>query len=286
MVGQTISHFKIQEKLGAGGMGEVYLAEDTQLDRKVALKFLLTQYTSDPEAVERFKREAKAAAALNHPNIITVHEVGEHEGQTFIAMEYVKGESLRDRMKRELSSEDALELISQVCEGLSKAHKADIVHRDIKPENIMIDEDGRVRVLDFGLAKLRNVSKLTQTATTLGTLNYMSPEQLQGLEIDARTDTWSVGVVLYEILTGKLPFGGDYEANLIYSILNDEPAPIPTDDVLQGLDNLISEALAKNSEERYARISELQADLHKIQKGVVPAAASTTQFEHHEKTPF
>ncbi|MCG8607880.1 protein kinase, partial [bacterium] len=285
MIGQTISHFKVLEKLGAGGMGEVYLAEDAELDRKVALKFLPTQYTSDPDAVERFKREAKAAASLNHPNIITVYEVGEHEGQTFIAMEHVKGESLRERMKKELQSTEAVELILQVCDGLSKAHHADIIHRDIKPENIMIDEDGRVRVLDFGLAKLRNVSKLTQTATTLGTLNYMSPEQLQGMDVDASTDTWSVGVVLYEMLTGKLPFSGDYEASLIYSILHDEPASIPTDDGLQRLDNLISKVLAKNPEERYSNISDLQADLHKIQKGVLPEA-STTQFERREKTPF
>ena len=154
MIGKTISHYKIIEKLGEGGMGVVYRAQDVTLERDVALKFLPTQYTSDSEILERFRREAKAAASLNHPNIITVHEVGEHEGQTFIAMEYVKGESLRDRMKRKLSSEDARELISQVCDGLSKAHKADIVHRDIKPENIMIDEDGRVRILDFATRKL------------------------------------------------------------------------------------------------------------------------------------
>ena len=273
MIGKTISHFKILEKLGAGGMGEVYLAEDTELDRKVALKFLLTQYTSDPEAVERFKREAKAAASLNHPNIITVYEVGEHEGQTFIAMEYVNGESLRDRMKQQLSPNESVELVSQVCDGLSKAHKADIVHRDLKPENIMIDEDGRVRILDFGLAKLRNVSKLTQTATTLGTLNYMSPEQLQGMEVDHRTDIWSVGVVLYEMITGQLPFQGEYEASFMYSVLHEEPEPLSTvqPDLPAYIGQIIDKILEKDQTTRYQNIQAVLNDLKQRSKSVIPS---------------
>jgi len=263
VIGKTISHYKILEKLGEGGMGEVFLAEDTELDRKIALKFLPPHYTQDKEIKARFKREAKAAAALNHPNIITVYEVGEHQGQTFIAMEYVKGESLRDRMKQQLSPKESIELIAQVCDGLGKAHKADIVHRDIKPENIMIDEDGRVRILDFGLAKLRNVSKLTQTATTLGTLNYMSPEQLQGLEVDAGTDIWSVGVTLYEMITGRTPFEGDYDAAVSYAIMHEEPEPLARykAGISDGLQRIIDKALDKEKETRYQSISDLLADL-------------------------
>ena len=263
MIGKTISHYKILEKLGEGGMGVVYKAEDTKLERTVALKFLSTQYTSDPEIVERFKREAKAAAALNHPNIITVYEIGEHEGQTFIAMEHIKGESLRDRMKRALSPEDTLELISQVCRGLSKAQQADIVHRDIKPENIMIDEDGRVRILDFGLAKLKNVSKLTQTATTLGTLNYMSPEQLQGMEVDHRADIFSLGILLYEMITAELPFEGEYEAAVVYSIVHEDPKPLSfyKNDIPEYLDRIIDRALQKQPAMRYQNVADMLADL-------------------------
>jgi len=274
MIGKTISHYKILEKLGEGGMGVVYLAEDTELDRKVALKFLPPHYSSDSELITRFKREAKAAAALNHPNIITVYEVGEHEGQTFIAMEHVTGDSLRDRMKQQLASNESIELISQVCDGLSKAHKADIVHRDIKPENIMIDEDDRVRILDFGLAKLRNVSKLTQTATTLGTLNYMSPEQLQGLEVDARSDIWSVGVVLYEMITGQLPFKGDYEATVSYSILNEEPEPLSRykAGVSEELQRIVDKALRKDVNTRYQSAADVLADLKSLQS-VTPTSA-------------
>ena len=261
-------------------MGVVYMAEDTKLERKVALKFLPTQYTSDLEIVERFKREAKAAASLNHPNIITVHEVGEHEGQTFIAMEYVKGESLRDRIKQQLAPNESIELISQVCDGLSKAHKADIVHRDIKPENIMIDEDGRVRILDFGLAKLKNVSKLTQTATTLGTLNYISPEQLQGLEVDARSDIWSVGVVLYEMITGQLPFKGDYEAAVSYAILSEEPEPLARykTGVSDELQRIVDKALRKDVNTRYQSAADLLADLKGLQR-----SSTTVTVERPEK---
>jgi len=267
MIGKTISHFKILDKIGAGGMGEVYLAEDTELDRKVALKFLPPHYSSDSKIIMRFKREAKAAAALNHPNIITVYEVGEHEGQTFIAMEYVEGESLRELMSKDgLSLSQVLQIGKQVCEGLAKAHQADIIHRDIKPENIMIDKDGRVRILDFGLAKLRNVSKLTQAGKTLGTLDYMSPEQLQGLEVDHRTDIWSLGVVLYEMITGRLPFQGEYEAVVMYSVLNEEPQPLggtKTVD-LEKVQQIIDKALEIEVIERYESIAALLSDIHEI----------------------
>lgn len=266
MIGKTISHFKIIKKLGAGGMGEVYLAEDTRLDRKVALKFLPLHFTADTESLARFEREAKATAALNHPNIITVHEIGDHENQTFIAMEYVEGESLRERMAKELSLNEILDLVTQICAGLGKAHQADVVHRDIKPENIMIDRDGRVRILDFGLAKLKGVTKLTREASTLGTLNYMSPEQFQALEVDHRTDIWSLGVILYEMITGELPFAGDYEAAVMYSVLNEDLGSLTSSqfDVPGQLELVVNKTLVKNPDERYQQINEMLVDLESI----------------------
>ena len=222
MIGQTISHYKILEKLGAGGMGEVYLAQDTELDRKVALKFLPPQYTEDPEINARFKREAKAAAALNHPNIITIHEIGEHQGKAFIAMEYVEGQSLKDVVGAHCSvplrMNEIIDYASQICEGLNEAHQAGIVHRDLKPDNILLDVKGRVKIADFGLAKARGRTKLTEEGTTLGTLDYMSPEQLRGEDVDHRADIWSFGVVLYEMITNRTPFEGDYEAAVSYAI--------------------------------------------------------------------
>ncbi len=182
MISKTISHYKILEKLGMGGMGEVYLAEDTKLDRKVALKFLPSHLTKDKEAVERFKREAKAAAALNHPNIVTIHEIGEHEGQTYIAMENVDGNSLREEIEKgPIAVDKVIDIAKQICEGLKDAHSEGIIHRDIKPENILIDKSGRVRVLDFGLARIKGFSKITKESSTLGTVNYMSPEQIRGI---------------------------------------------------------------------------------------------------------
>ena len=252
MIGKTVSHFKILSKLGAGGMGEVYLAEDTALARKVALKFLAPQYTANSEFGARFKREAKAAAALNHPNIVVVHEVGEHEGQTYIAMEYVEGQSLRDRIVQgALPVEEVLSIVSQICEGLQKAHEAGIVHRDLKPENILIDKDGRVRIVDFGLARLGDASKLTRESSTLGTLHYISPEQVQGQEVDHRADIWAFGVLLYEMLTGSPPFT---EGDLAYHQVN-TPAPEvkeTLEDIPDGLNDIIKKCLEKDPEARYA----------------------------------
>ena len=224
MVGKTISHYNITEKIGEGGMGEVYLADDTKLKRQVAIKFLPEHLTKDKENVERFEREAEAAAALNHPNIITIFDVIETDGQICIIMEYVDGKSLSEKIDdKNLAIEEILNITNQICEGLFEAHKADIVHRDIKPENILIDNRGRVKILDFGLAKLKGVSKLTKETSTLGTIHYMSPEQLQGKEVDHRSDIWSFGVVIYELLTGEVPFKGDYEQAVSYAILNEEP---------------------------------------------------------------
>jgi len=224
MIGKTVSHYRILEKIGSGGMGEVYLADDTKLDRKVAIKFLPERFTKDKENIERFEREAKAAAALIHPNIVTIHDVIEEEGQVCIVMEYVQGESLRAKIDKGVSDlVEILDIAKQICNGLAKAHQADIVHRDIKPENILIDKDGRVKILDFGLAKLKGVSRLTKETSTYGTIQYMSPEQLQGKEVDNRSDIWSLGVVLYEMLTGELPFKGEYESAVHYAILNEQP---------------------------------------------------------------
>jgi serine/threonine protein kinase len=267
MIGQNISHYKVITKLGEGGMGAVYLAEDTKLERKVALKFLPTQATADDEAVDRFRREAKAAAALNHPNIITVHEIDEFEGQIFIAMEYVDGTSLRERISDgPLSVEAVVNLASQICEGLGKAHRAGIVHRDIKPENILIDSDGRVKILDFGLAKLKGAGKLTKEQSTLGTVYYMSPEQAKGDELDLRTDIWSFGVALYEMLTGKRPFRGEYDQAVIYSILNEQPKPVTglRTGLPMELERIVNKTLAKNLGERYQHLDDLIVDLNSL----------------------
>lgn len=264
MIGQNILHYKILKKLGEGGMGVVYLAEDTKLERKVALKFLPPQFSEDPEINARFKREAKAAAALNHPNVITVYEVGEHEGMVYIAMEYVDGMALRHFIDREkLAIDKILELVIQICEGLQAAHQAGIVHRDIKPENIVIHKENRVKILDFGLARVENVTRLTKESSTLGTLYYMSPEQLQGMQVDQRTDIWSLGVVLYEMITQSLPFQGVYEGALMYSILNETPAAIASlrPDVPTRLSKIVNKALARDCEERYQEIGQLIVDL-------------------------
>ena len=269
---KTISHYKIIKKLGAGGMGEVYLAEDTELDRKVALKFLPPQYTEDPEINARFKREAKAAAALNHPNIITIHEIGEHEGKAFIAMEYVEGQSLKDivgaHCDAPMSMDKILDITSQICEGLNEAHLAGIVHRDIKPENILIDSKGRVKIADFGLAKQRDVTKLTRESSTFGTLSYMSPEQIQSANVDQRSDIFSVGVTLYEMITGKLPFKGDYEAAVSYAIMNEEPEPLARykTGISDELQRIVDKTLSKDTTTRYQSAADLLADLKGLQK--------------------
>jgi non-specific serine/threonine protein kinase len=261
MIDEKISHYKILKKLGEGGMGEVYLADDLKLDRKVAIKFLPEHLTKDKENIERFEREAKAAAALNHPNIITIYDVIESEKQVCIVMEFVDGESLRTKIDNGVSDlDEILDIIKQICEGLTKAHQAEIVHRDIKTENILIDSDGRVKILDFGLAKLKGVSKLSKESSTLGTVHYMSPEQLQGKEVDNRSDIWSLGIVLYELLTGKPPFGGEYESAVQYAILNEEPETL-AGNIPEGLINVANKCLHKNPQDRYQSTEELLQDI-------------------------
>ncbi len=272
LISKTISHYKILKKLGAGGMGEVYLAEDTELDRKVALKFLPPQYTEDPEINARFKREAKAAAALNHPNIITIHEIGEHEGKAFIAMEYVEGQSLKDivgaHRDAPLSMDKILDITSQICEGLNEAHLAGIVHRDIKADNILIDTKGRVKIADFGLAKTQGRTKLTEEGSTMGTLSYMSPEQIQSANVDQRSDIFSVGVTLYEMITGQLPFKGDYEAAVSYAIMHEEPEPLARykAGISDELQRIVDKTLSKDKTTRYQSAADLLADLNGLQK--------------------
>ena len=269
MIGKVISRYRIVEKLGEGGMGKVYLAQDSELNRKVALKFLPPQFTENPEVNARFKHEARAAAALNHPNIITVYDVGEHEGNAFIAMEYIQGQSLRNLLaKEELSTNKILDIATQICLGLSEAHQAGIIHRDIKPDNILIDDKGLVKIADFGLARSLGRTMLTQEGSTLGTLQYMSPEQLSGENVDHRSDIWSFGVVLYEMISGQLPFKEEYNAAITYAIVHQEPEPLARykTGVSEGLQHIIDKALDKDPETRYQNITDLLADLKREKK--------------------
>jgi serine/threonine protein kinase/tetratricopeptide (TPR) repeat protein len=268
-VGKTISHYKVVRKLGEGGMGEVYLAQDTKLDRQVALKFLCEQFASDRSFKARFKREARAAAALNHPNIITIHEVAEHEDRPFIAMEFVEGQSLKELIAgKDLSIDKVTDLGIQISQGLAKAHQAGIVHRDVKPQNILIDKDGRARICDFGLAKLKREVMLTKTGTTVGTVSYMSPEQGQGKEVDQRSDIFSLGVVLYEMVTGQLPFKGEHEAAIVYSIVNEAAEPLARykADVPEELQRIVDKALRKDPQTRYQSAADMVADLKEVQR--------------------
>ena len=270
MIGETILHYKIIEKLGEGGMGEVYKAKDTKLDRFVALKFLPSQLTASEDDKARFIQEAKAASAMNHPNVCTIHSIEEHNYQLFIVMEYVDGKTLKDK-KETLSEKQILEIGIQVAEGLAAAHEKGIVHRDIKPENIMIRKDGIAQIMDFGLAKLykeSNVSRLTKVGSTVGTMGYMSPEQIQGLDVDHRTDIFSLGVVLYELLAGELPFKGVHETAIMYEIVNVEAPPLSTvkPDIDPELDKIILECLEKDKDERCQSVKELAKDLRKVKK--------------------
>ena len=267
MKGETISHYRIVEQLGEGGMGVVYKAEDTKLERRVALKFLAAHLLNDAEAKQRFLREAKAAASLDHPNICTVYEVGEAEGKTFLAMAFLKGETLEDRIaKGPLPLKDALEIGRQIAEGLEAAHEKGIVHRDIKPANVMVDAKGHATILDFGLARLTEASKLTRQDQTVGTAAYMSPEQIQGGELDHRTDIWALGCVLYEMVAGVRPFKGQYDQALAYEICNQEPEPLTglRTGVPLELELLVGKCLAKEPGDRYQHVNEIAVDLRTL----------------------
>lgn len=271
MIGKTIAHYKILEKIGEGGMGVVYKAEDTKLRRSVAIKFLPPDLTRDKEAKQRFVHEARAASALDHPSICTIHEINETgDGQNYIVMGYYKGETLKEKIKKgPLPVHEAVEIALQIAKGLERAHEEEIIHRDIKPANIFVTDRNEVKILDFGLAKLARQPRLTKTGSTLGTVAYMSPEQAKGKQIDHRTDLWSLGVVLYEMLTGELPFKGEYEQAVIYSILNEAPVSIRAlrPDVPIEIEHIIEKMLTKDLKERYQKSSELVGFLRTIGGG-------------------
>lgn len=270
MIGTTVAHYKILERLGGGGMGVVYKAEDTKLKRIVALKFLPPDLTRDEEAKTRFIHEAQAASALQHNNICTVHDIDETpDRQLFIVMDCYEGESLKEKIARgPLKTPEATDLAIQIALGLAEAHQHGIIHRDVKPANIIITQSGVAKIVDFGLAKLSGATKLTKAGSTLGTLSYMSPEQLQGADVDARADIFSLGVILYEMLTGKPPFRGEHEAALMYSITNEEPEPLlkHLPDASSELVHIVNRALEKSPADRYKTMDDVLIDLRRLRK--------------------
>src|SRR5579864_1007315 len=300
MVGQTISHYRILDKLGGGGMGVVYRGEDTRLGRSVALKFLPEEPYQDRHAVERFQREAHAASALNHPHICTIHDIDEHEGRPFIVMEYLEGTTLKHRIDgRPMEAEEIVELGIQIADALAAAHAKGIIHRDIKPANIFIVQSGGAKVLDFGLAKMAPKSLrigeavgvssdataiassefLTSPGTAMGTVAYMSPEQARGEEVDARSDLFSLGAVLYEMGTGRLPFSGSTSAVIFDAILNRAPvAPVRLNPKIEAeLEKILNKLLEKAPAQRYPSAEKLRTDLQRLKRdtgsGRIAAAA-------------
>ena len=282
-----LGRYEIRSLLGSGGMGEVYLAYDTSLRRQVAVKLLPAEFTQNKVRLARFEREAYAASALNHPNILTIYEIGDQDGHHFIATEYVEGESLRQHMTRvPMEPREVLDVAQQVASALAAAQQAGIVHRDIKPENVMVRKDGLVKMLDFGLAKLADDTEMaakqdtgaeaptrtrvvnTEPGMVMGTANYMSPEQARGLEVDARTDIWSLGVVLYEMAAGRLPFEGATTTDVMSMILHREPASLllSRSDVPAELERIVEKALTKEREERYQLAKDLGLDLKRLKQ--------------------
>ena len=265
LVGQTVAHYRIVGKLGSGGMGVVYEALDVRHDRRVALKFLSPQLSTDDEAKARFILEARVTSSLNHPNITTIHEISRTvAGQLFFAMSYYQGETLESRIARgALAIDEAVDLTIQIGHGLSHVHARGFVHRDVKPANVMVTLDRVAKILDFGLVK--EVSR-TETGARMGTVPYMSPEQVRGEAVDHRTDVWSLGAVLYEILTGDRAFKGDQQAAIIYSVLNEDPKPLADlNPDFAGLEHIVSMCLEKEKDLRYPAVSDLLADLEHVE---------------------
>jgi serine/threonine protein kinase len=266
-------------------MGVVYKAEDTKLKRTVALKFLPRLFSTDDEVKQRFIHEAQAASALQHNNICAIHEIDEtSDGQMFICMDCYEGETLKQKIGcGPLKIDEAIDTSMQIAQGLTKAHEKNIVHRDIKPANILITTDGTVKILDFGLAKLRGLTKLTKTGSTVGTAPYMSPEQARGETVDHRTDVWSLGVVLYEVLTGQLPFKGDYEQAIAYQIINVAPEAVTglRSGIPLELERVVNKCLEKNPDERYQTAADLIADLKHIQRTISQSITPPTQLKHN-----
>ncbi len=309
MIGQIISHYKILEKLGGGGMGVVYKAQDLKLDRFVALKFLPPHLSADAEEKKRFIHEAKAASALDHPNICTIYEIGEAEdGQMFIAMACYDGETLKQKIVGAKHSEEefdkksgiisgnasplqidnVIDITIQIAQGLAKAHEHGIVHRDLKPANVMITKEGVVKIVDFGLAKLTGATRLTKSNTTMGTAAYMSPEQARGEEVDHRTDIWSVGVILYEMLTGGNPFRGDYDAAITYAIIHEDPEPLGSthQDVPVELQRMVSKAMQKDRDERYQQANDLLRDLTSLKNQIAKKEQTTVTTANKPRYPI
>jgi serine/threonine protein kinase len=283
MDGNKVSHYRILEKLGAGGMGEVYLAEDMKLGRKVAIKILSEEYTTNKDRLHRFEQEAAAASNLNHPNILTIHEVGSDDGRHYIATEYIDGVTLRRKAaEAPLEIKEILEIAIQIASALEEAHAAGIVHRDIKPDNVMVRRNGYVKVLDFGLAKLTEtvdrsaldpdaatrVMVHTDAGVVMGTSHYMSPEQARGKPVDARSDIWSLGVVIYELVAGRTPFSGETGTDVIVGITQKEPPPLArfAPNVPAELDWIVNKALRKDRDERYQTVKELITDLRRLKQ--------------------
>jgi len=273
MIGETISHYRIEDKLGEGGMGVVYKAQDNKLDRTVALKFLPSHLGADDTEKQRFLNEAKAASALDHTNICSIFSIEEtDDGNLFIVMAFYDGMSLKEKIEQgPLPLKDVVKYAAQIASGLQKAHEKGIVHRDLKPANIFITNDDQIKIIDFGLAKAARQTMLTKSGTTLGTVPYMSPEQAQGNTVDHRTDIWSLGVVMYEMITGKLPFRSEYETALIYSILNEDPEPVTglRSGVPMELERVINKCLEKEAGDRYQQVNETLVDLRKVEKEIV-----------------